>query len=226
MNKIALVVFVVSFSLLLVFLVKKAIEKDKKEAKKIILRFKFFLHPNAITIWGGITATIGIVLYFYNYPNIGISLFIFGIFADLLDGIVARGTGLVTDFGKKLDPLFDKIKLLIPLVYFGFEGDLLWQLVLVCVITDFLGQYLRSTVNFVRKIGLSFATAANSFGKIKTFLLSVLVIYCFLLKQKVNIPNIANYILFIVAGLAVLSLVSKFTRNRKPQPQLVMEEKK
>ncbi len=217
MIKLGLVAFVVIFCLIVVLLLRSIVISNKKETKKIVLRFSFFMHPNAITIWGGLTSIAGMILYYFDYPDLGVTLYIVGVFADMLDGIVARELELITPFGKKLDPFMDKIKYFIPLAYFAFEGMLSWKLVLLFMVVDISGQYLRNAVHIIQKIGLCFATAANNFGKTKAASASVLVIYCFLLKQHIGLPDFADYTLSGIVVLAMLSVAFKFTRSKKSQ---------
>lgn len=217
MEQVLLIISVVAICLIAFFVAKKAITKDQKKARETILRFKFFLHPNAITIWGGIVSVAGLGLYLLGHTNWGIALYIVGAFADMFDGMVAREAQLVTPLGKALDPFMDKIKYFLPLIYFANEEVLSWELVLILILIDSVGQYLRNAMRLIRKVGLRFVVAANSFGKTKTILALVLVVYCFLLKQNVDIPNIANYALSAVVLLAISSVVTKFTTDKKMQ---------
>lgn len=212
MSKLGLVIFTVSFCIIVVLGIRRIIINNKNLARGIIQRFNFFLHPNAITIWGGFTSIAGMIFYYFDYPDLGVTLFIIGAFADMLDGTVAREAGLITPLGKILDPFVDKISYLVPLIYFAFEGTLSWKLVLAFTLIDFLGQYLRNAVHLIHRIGLGFATAANKFGKIKTILALALVVYCFLLKQHLGIPNFADHTLWVVFTLAVLSVAFKFKK--------------
>lgn len=90
-------------------------------------------------------------------------IFILASLTDWLDGYLARRMGLITDLGKLLDPLADKI--LIAAVFIGFVGkDLVPAWIVVCIIArEFLITGLR---------GLALAKGvilpAQSWGKHKT----------------------------------------------------------
>lgn len=85
--------------------------------------------------------------------------------SDKADGIIARKRGLVTDFGKLMDPLSDKS---LVLAAFIIQINLGWHTELVIMIMmarEFLVAGMRmAAVNEGEVI------AANTFGKAKTFL--------------------------------------------------------
>ena len=53
---------------------------------------------------------------------IAVLLFAAASFTDFLDGHIARSRGLVTDFGKFMDPIADKLLVLMPFIYFWRAG--------------------------------------------------------------------------------------------------------
>lgn len=197
------------------FVVRKNIKGRGKYFRAVILRYKYVLHPNAITIWGALLSIIAIVLYHFQFPRSAIVVFIIAAFTDALDGMVARSTGLVTEIGKEIDPLCDKVRYLIPLLYFANEGLVVGGLVIALFVVDVFGQFLRRLVDFVnRQFNLHIAVAANHFGKAKTVCALFLVVYCFLRSQKSGVPDLTNEILLLVFALAILSVVFKFSKKQ------------
>ena len=207
---------------LFVFAVERKVKDNGKSLRQLILRYKYVLHPNAITIGALILALISMRLYHLQFPRLAIILFLIAAFADAIDGVIARGTGLVTSLGKEIDPLCDKIKYFIPLIYFAYQGLLSKELVIILFLIYVTGQLLRRSVSCINKnFKLKFKIASNGFGKIKTILALLLVVYCCLLQQRSGVPDFANHILFIVLILATLSVVFKFVKNKATKERLV-----
>ena len=88
--------------------------------------------PNKLTMGRIIAVPFFIALYMTGYYWPALIIFIAASFTDLLDGKIARKYNLVTNFGKIMDPLADKI-----LVYSAFclmTGDGLipaWVLIII-----------------------------------------------------------------------------------------------
>src|SRR3972149_10741292 len=68
--------------------------------------------PNIITISRGITNILIIPLFFLEFPNKFVWIYVLFLYAacsDRLDGVLARKWKTVSDFGIVFDPLLDKI---------------------------------------------------------------------------------------------------------------------
>lgn len=67
---------------------------------------------------------VGLFIYFFRRDNILAALIVYAaaFFTDILDGYLARRNGWISDLGKILDPLADKLMLLCALVCFYFKG--------------------------------------------------------------------------------------------------------
>ena len=101
---------------------------------------------------------------------IGVAIFIAASVTDLLDGKIARRYGLVTDFGKLMDPLADKfmvIGALAVIVYRTTPGfhRLFFTLVLLVVI---FRELAVTSLRLVASSSAGKVVAANLLGKIKT----------------------------------------------------------
>lgn len=103
--------------------------------------------------------------HFWN-ANILISLAIFAAasFTDLLDGKIARSRGLITDFGKFLDPLADKALVMAALLVFVDLGWVSSVPVMIILFREFMVSALRLVV----KSGDGVVIAAGWLGKVKT----------------------------------------------------------
>jgi len=95
-------------------------------------------------------------------------------FTDLLDGKIARKYGLVTDFGKLMDPLADKLLVMSAMVSFVGLG---WTPAVV-VIVILAREFLVTSIRLIAA-GKGCVLAADKWGKFKT--VSQMIWICFLL---------------------------------------------
>lgn len=63
-------------------------------------------------------------------------VFVFAALTDLLDGVIARRRGLVTNFGKIADPIADKALIGAALVSLSLLGDLAWWVTIVILVRE------------------------------------------------------------------------------------------
>ncbi len=102
----------------------------------------------------------------FHYP-VALILFAVASFTDMLDGKIARARNIVTNFGKFLDPLADKMLTTAAFIGFlakGFGVGIVWVLFIV-LFREFMISSLRLVVVSSDK---SKVIAANIYGKLKT----------------------------------------------------------
>lgn len=103
-------------------------------------------------------------LHFYNFKDyssdfwIVLALIFLMLLSDVLDGFVARHMDQVTDLGKLIDPVADKVSILIILVYLtqkpGTEGFFILLFFVLLIARDmFIGIY---AIYFIRKFNITF----------------------------------------------------------------------
>lgn len=130
--------------------------------------------PNKLTILRIIFVLIIVIISLINIPGsiitipikmlIMLVLFIIASFTDTLDGYLARSRDEVTDFGKFLDPIADKILVIAVMIIFVQYGRLPAWIPIVVIFREFLVSGYRLIA--VEKKGK--VIAANIWGKIKT----------------------------------------------------------
>lgn len=98
------------------------------------------------------------------------ALFIAAIATDGIDGHIARSRGLVTDLGKILDPIADKLLTSGALVCLSILGELWWWVTLVIIVRE-VGITLWRLVELRR----GNVVPASSGGKLKTVVQSVAI---------------------------------------------------
>lgn len=113
----------------------------------------------------------------------GLLLFVIASFTDMLDGKIARKYGLVTDFGKFLDPLADKfmvIGAMLVILYKVMGGAPAWfqTLYMVAVMLVIFRELAVTSIRLVVSGSSGIVVAANMLGKIKTCAQIACVVAC------------------------------------------------
>lgn len=103
-------------------------------------------------------------------------VFIIASITDMLDGKIARSQNLVTTFGKFLDPLADKLLVMVALISFTFERWIDPVAVVIILAREFMVTGLRLVV-----AGEGVVVPAGIWGKLKTaFTMVAMIIIMFL----------------------------------------------
>ncbi len=96
-------------------------------------------------------------------------LFIVAIATDSIDGLLARRQNLVTDFGKILDPIADKVLTGGALVSLSILGELWWWVTIVIMVREIGITVFRFVIIRTRVV------PASSGGKLKTVFQAVAI---------------------------------------------------
>ena len=121
---------------------------------------------------------------------------VFGLTAltDMLDGKIARRYGLITDFGKFLDPIADKMlttAAFLGFIALGIGDGIVWVTFIVL-----LREFMVSSVRLVAASSGGKVIAANIWGKVKTVFQMIAIIFALTARQFVeiiNIPAVAKF---------------------------------
>ena len=147
------------------------------------------------------------VLYigFDSSHIVAMAIFIACSLTDIVDGYIARHHNQVTDFGKFMDPLADKILVFSAMLWFVESGVLPAWLVIIVIVREFMVTALRLiAVDNGRVI------AAAISGKIKTVVTMVCLTAMFL--------PLSQWMIYIcIVAIAVTTLVSGveyFVKNK------------
>ncbi|MDA0812966.1 MAG: CDP-diacylglycerol--glycerol-3-phosphate 3-phosphatidyltransferase [Verrucomicrobia bacterium] len=104
--------------------------------------------------------------------SIGLMLFIIAAITDFLDGYIARKHSLITNFGKLMDPLADKVLMCSAFVILTRDDLIPAWIVIAMLAREFLVTGLRLLATSQGAV-----LAADSLGKLKTVLQIVTIIY-------------------------------------------------
>ncbi len=168
--------------------------------------------PNKLTLLRVVMIPIFVVLLLYNGgqdQNLRIAaliVFCLASFTDFLDGQIARRQNLVTDFGKFMDPLADKLLVCSALICMIELGQLPAWYVIIIIAREFIisGFRLVAADNGI-------VIAASWWGKFKTTFQMFTVILLIL-----NIPAlkvVTDIMAFIALVLTIVSLVDYMVKN-------------
>lgn len=145
--------------------------------------------PNKLTLFRIILVPIMVIVSFFDIPGsfLGISttmwimelIFIIASITDKLDGYLARKNNQVTNFGKFLDPIADKILVVATMILFVEMGRLPAWIPIIVIFREFAvsGYRLIAVQNSGKVI------AANIWGKLKTVTQMIAIILMFLTTQ-------------------------------------------
>lgn len=142
------------------------------------------------------------------FRYVAAAIFIVASLTDLLDGKIARKYGLVTNFGKFMDPLADKLLVCSALICLTELKQLPAWMVIVIISREFIisGFRLVASDNGI-------VIAASYWGKFKTTFQMIAVILLIF-----NIPALAvvtQICVWIALALTVISLVDYIMKNHK-----------
>ena len=156
----------------------------------------------------------GKVLVDLKYIIVGI-LFIIASLTDFLDGYVARKYNLVTDFGKMIDAISDKLLTNSVLIILACNGKISTIVAVVIVMRDIVVDSIKMVIG-----NQGAAVAAIGLAKVKTATLMVGII----LTLFSNLPfelislRISDFLLAIAAVLSIIS-AAKYYIMAKPYLQ-------
>lgn len=144
-------------------------------------------------------------------PNIiALAIFIAASLTDLLDGKIARKYNLVTNFGKFMDPLADKLLVCSAMIALIELGRIPAWIVIVIISREFIisGFRLIASDNGV-------VIAASYWGKFKTTFQMIMI--CLMIVKMDNVEwmrILTDVVMWIALILTVVSLVDYLVKNK------------
>lgn len=170
--------------------------------------------PNKLTVLRVILIPFFVIFYLTGNAILADVIFIAASLTDMLDGKIARKYNLVTNFGKFMDPLADKLLVAAALICFiELERMPAW-IVLIIISREFIISGFRLVAAESGKV-----IAAGYWGKIKTAVTMVTIIFM--------IPNFganaSSHVIYLLEqilvyaslALTVISLVDYLVKNKE-----------
>ena len=143
------------------------------------------------------------------YKWIALAIFVIASLTDMLDGKIARKYNLVTNFGKFMDPLADKLLVCSAMICLIPSGKLPTAIVIVIIAREFIisGFRLVASDNGI-------VIAANYWGKFKT--VSQMAMIIVLIADLGGVFDLIGQILIWLAlALTIISLIDYVWTNRQ-----------
>lgn len=188
--------------------------------------------PNKLTIIRIILSVVIIIFLIFPFQTAGIDLpqlfinekivvdvkyliagvlFVIASLTDFLDGYIARKYNMVTDFGKLMDAIADKMLVNSVLIILSSSGFIHPIIPIVIILRD-------TIVNSIKMIAASKGkvVAAIKSGKIKTICLMVGVSLTLFYNLPFELYNlrIADFLLFIATVMSIISAVQYYVKNK------------
>ncbi|MCD7858044.1 MAG: CDP-diacylglycerol--glycerol-3-phosphate 3-phosphatidyltransferase [Clostridiales bacterium] len=165
---------------------------------------------NKITMTRVCLIPVFVILCYLDFPYhqlAALAVFILASLSDYVDGRLARSRDMVTDFGKFMDPIADKMLVLAALCMFvGWERTPAWVL-LVILAREFAVSALRLIAVDNGKV-----IAAAWSGKVKTASTMVCIILMLAVTDNTILDFLCNLVMLVTT---VYSGVEYFVKNKE-----------
>lgn len=180
------------------------------DEKKVQVTGRVFTWSNMISFSRIFVALPIVYLHYMNdmQVNTTVMLLIFyGVISDYLDGFIARKTNTISEMGKMIDPVADKLCALILFIYTVWIGWIPLWFLLLAVVRDsliMLGSY------YIKRKYNKVAMAIMS-GKVSVNILALYWIAVFFFPEA---QNVHMFLMACSVTLMVISWIDYFNRYR------------
>lgn len=170
--------------------------------------------PNKLTIFRVILIPFFVVFLLLDpsnqtYRYIADAIFIIASLTDMLDGKIARKYNLVTNFGKFMDPLADKLLVSAAMICLIATGQLAAWIVIVIISREFIisGFRLIASDNGI-------VIAASYWGKFKTVFQMLMIIVLIANIQLPFFTVLGTILIYVALVLTIVSLIDYIVKNK------------
>ncbi len=167
--------------------------------------------PNKLTMFRVILIPFFVVFLLVDITPadnwIALAIFIVASLTDMLDGMIARKYNLITNFGKFMDPLADKLLVCSALVCLVELERIPAWVVIIIIAREFIisGFRLIASDNGV-------VIAASYYGKFKTTFQILMI--CLMIADIEAISMLTMIVMWIAVILTVVSLIDYLVKNK------------
>ena len=137
---------------------------------------------------------------------LALAIFIIASLTDLLDGKIARKYNLITNFGKFMDPMADKLLVCAALICLVELGRIPAWAVIIIISREFIISGFRLIASDNGRV-----LAASYWGKFKTTFQMIMV--CLMIANIEKLQLFTTIIMWIALALTVISLLDYIIKN-------------
>jgi CDP-diacylglycerol--glycerol-3-phosphate 3-phosphatidyltransferase len=167
--------------------------------------------PNSLTVSRIIMVPILVLVFYWPFENhklVAAGLFGLAAITDWVDGYLARKLGQMTEFGAFLDPVADKLMVVIALVLLVEQHDTIIFTLAACVIVgrEIVISALRE---WMAELGERTSVAVSYIGKVKTTfqMIAIVALLALAPDSETWMLGIAYFMLYTAAILTLWSMV-------------------
>ncbi len=174
------------------------------------MKFKFNV-PNKITLIRVSLIPLFALILLVDMPYKSIlAAFVFGVLSisDFFDGYLARKKGQVTEFGKLIDPIADKLLISTALVFLVGKGVDFWMAAAI------IAREAILTAVRIYLLPSRIVVPASNFGKAKTVVQSIAIVFVLLGLPFGWHVMLAAVFLTLASGIEYLIRIKKMTGNK------------
>lgn len=172
--------------------------------------------PNKLTLLRVLTVPVFVATFLMDSvsPWVPLALFVIAGITDFLDGEIARRQNLITDFGKLMDPLADKLMVAAVLICFTYARLVSPAITILIISREFFVTGFRTLATIKGKV-----IAADFWGKLKTVSQDMTIILI-LIWRTLSGPvadtvwTVSYWFVWIMAVLTVISGVNYCIKNK------------
>lgn len=158
--------------------------------------------PNALTVLRILMVPAFAWCYFHLAPVAALAVYLLASLTDFLDGYLARKLNQITDIGKLMDPLADKLMLVTLLVCLAYTGHVMWWVVGVMFVKE-----LYMLIGSLYMLRHDVVVFANIWGKAATGVFIVALALVFPWHEVSAISAIGGALVYAAVALSLLSMV-------------------
>ena len=164
--------------------------------------------PNKLTVLRMIMIVPFVILLLGGINDwIALAIFIIASLTDLVDGKIARKYNLVTNFGKFMDPLADKLLVCSALIGLIALNRIPAWVVIIIIAREFIISGFRTVA-----ADNNVVIAASYWGKFKTTFQMIMV--CLMIANIPQLQIVTDIIMWVSLALTVISLVDYLVKNK------------